>query len=232
MLTKRISILLMMALGAAALRAGEVLDRVVATVNGHAILLSDVSDQLSYECLLSGREPGQCDFAQNQGALNRLLDQELLGEQMRDTKALRPEEIQKQIESLKADLLRTHPQESWDKLLARYGLSEESVEQHVSGELRELAFLDARFRPAIQVTPEEIERYYKQQLVPKLKDGDPASLTEATGKIREILVQDKLNQMLDTWLETLRRQAQIHIAPADASSDATNVGRRPPAGSE
>src|SRR5215468_1270686 len=98
MLAKRISILLMTALGAVALRAGEVLDRVVATVNGHAILLSDVSDELRYQCLLSGREPAQCDLAQNQGALDRLLDQELLGEQMRDSKTLAPQEIQKQVE--------------------------------------------------------------------------------------------------------------------------------------
>ncbi|MBO0911180.1 MAG: hypothetical protein J2P13_05255 [Acidobacteria bacterium] len=225
MMAKRIAILLVMALGALALSAGEVLDRVVATVNGHAILLSDVLDELRYECLLSGREPAGCDFAQNRRALDRLLDQELLGEQMRGTGALRPEEVEKQIESLKADLIRSHPEESWNELLSSYGLSEESIEQHVSGEVRELAFLDARFRPSIEVTPEEIERYYKDELVPRLKPGDPVSLTEASGKIREILVQDKINRMLDSWLETLRRQAQIHIAPADASTEAADIQR-------
>jgi hypothetical protein len=224
---KCIHILLMILLGALALSAGELLDRVAATVNGHAILLSDVTDELRYECLLAGREPTRCDLAQTRRALDRLLDQELLGEQMRTTeiKTPRPEEVEKQIESLKADLLRGHPQQSWDELLASYGLSEKFIEQHVSGQLRELAFLDARFRPSIQVTSEEIERYYKEQLVPKLKEGDPVTLADASGKIREILVQDKMNQMLDSWLETLRRQAQIHLAPADATHDATNVGR-------
>jgi hypothetical protein len=220
---KRIYILTMMLLGALALSAGEVLDRVVATVNGHPILLSDVTDQLRYECLLSGDEPAQCDLTQNRQALDRLLDQELLREEMANAETkTRPKEIEKQIESLKADLLRSHPRESWDALLSNYGLSEKFIEQRVSEELRELAFLDARFRPSIQVTPEEIERYYKEQLVPKLKVGDPVTLADATGKIREILVQEKMNQMLDSWVATLRRQAEIHLAPADATHDGTN----------
>jgi len=231
---KGIYILLAMLLGALALSAGEVLDRVVATVNGHPILLSDVSDELRYECLLSGREPAQCDLAQTGQALDRLLDQELLREQMGDSqiKPPRAEEVEKQIESLKADLLRGHPRESWETLLSGYGLSEKFIQQRISGELRELVFLDARFRPAIQVTPEEIERYYKEQVVPRVKEGDPMGLAQATGKIREILVQDKMNQMLDSWLETLRRQAQIHLAPADATRDATNVQRPFLAGTE
>jgi hypothetical protein len=231
---KRMYILLVMLLAALALNAGEVLDRVAATVNGHAILLSDVSDELRYECLLSGREPAQCDLAQTRRVLDRLLDQELLREQMRttETKPPQPEEVEKQIEALKADLLRGHPRESWDELLSNYGLSEKSIEQHVSGELRELAFLDARFRPFVQVTSEEIERYYKEQFVPKLKEGDPVTLADASGKIREILVQDKMNQMLDSWLETLRRQAQIHFAPADATRDPTSIRRPSLAGAE
>jgi len=226
MLAKQICISLAMVVAALAAGAGEVLDRVAATVNGHPILLSDVSDELRYECLLSGRGPAQCDLSppQTTMALDRLVDQELLGEQMGpEIKTPRAEEIEKQMASLQADLLRAHPRASWDELLSRYGLSEKSIEQRVTRELRELAFLDARFRPSIQVTPGEIEQYYKEQLVPNLKPGDPEGLAAATGKIREILVQGKINQMLDSWLATLRRQARIHIAQADGARDAANI---------
>ena len=50
--------LLIFLLGTVALpsaRAGEVIDRIVATVNGHIILQSDWNDALRYEALLSGR---------------------------------------------------------------------------------------------------------------------------------------------------------------------------------
>ncbi len=36
------------------LRAGEVLDRIVASVNGHVILQSDWDEELRYESLMSG----------------------------------------------------------------------------------------------------------------------------------------------------------------------------------
>ena len=39
--------------------AGEVIDRIVATVNGRIILQSDLDEALAYEALLDGRNLGQ-----------------------------------------------------------------------------------------------------------------------------------------------------------------------------
>jgi hypothetical protein len=37
------------------LRAGEVLDGIAVTVNGHVILQSDWQDEVRYECFVAGR---------------------------------------------------------------------------------------------------------------------------------------------------------------------------------
>src|ERR1700730_6904072 len=61
----------------------EVIDRIVATVNGHIILQSDWDDALGYEALLNGRALNQIADDDRRAVLDRLIDQELLGEQMK-----------------------------------------------------------------------------------------------------------------------------------------------------
>src|SRR5215471_8912919 len=90
--------------------AGEVLDRLVATVNGHALLESDWEDEVRYECFMSGRPLGEVTSQDRKAALDRLIDQELLREQMRssDFKPVSAEEIEKQVDSLKAEYASGH----------------------------------------------------------------------------------------------------------------------------
>src|SRR3954465_12586107 len=64
-------------------RAGEVIDRIVATVNGHIILQSDWDEALCYEALLSGRALSFFSDDDRRAVLDRLIDQELLDEQMK-----------------------------------------------------------------------------------------------------------------------------------------------------
>ena len=63
--------------------AGEVIDRIVATVNGHIILQSDWDEALSYEALLSGRAVSLFTDEDRRAVLDRLIDQELLAEPVR-----------------------------------------------------------------------------------------------------------------------------------------------------
>ncbi len=62
--------------------AGEVIDRVVATVNGHIILLSDWEDSLRYEAFSAGRPLDGVTAEDRKSALDHLIDQELLREQL------------------------------------------------------------------------------------------------------------------------------------------------------
>src|SRR5215469_2864542 len=96
---------LLLATTASWLDAGEVLDRLVATVNGHALLESDWEDEVRYEGFMSGRPLEEVTSQDRKAALDRLIDQELLREQMRssDFKPVSSAEIEKQLETLKAE---------------------------------------------------------------------------------------------------------------------------------
>jgi len=205
------------------LHAGELLDRIVATVNGQVILQSDWDDEVHFEAFMSGRAPENVTAEQRKAALDRLVDQDILREQMRmtDLKPASDDAIKKQIDDVKNEQLREHPGQSWETILSQYQLTDKVVEDHVAAELEQLELVDLRFRPSIQISSADIEKYYRQKIVPKLPASDPLSLNDAVPKIKEILIQERINQLLNSWLETLRSQAQIKVLSADKSSDAS-----------
>jgi len=217
----RCTILASLLMGSIAVRSSEVLDRMVATVNGHVILQSDWDEELRFECFMSRHPLVDLSADERKAALNRLIDQEILREQMRlmDSSPASAEQIQKQMEALKTDQ-RQHAGEAWETVLSQYHLTDKIIENHVAAELEQFQLIDTRFRPSIQVSAAEVEKYYRERLVPKLSASDVISLTEATPKIREILMQEKINQLLNSWLETLRAQAQVRTTITSSSSDA------------
>ncbi|HKR97694.1 MAG TPA: hypothetical protein VJW55_20115 [Candidatus Angelobacter sp.] len=203
------------------LYAGELLDRIVATVNNHVILQSDWEDEVRFEALMSVRKPEEETVEERKAALDRLIDQDLLREQMRmtDLKPAGAEAIKKQVDGIRNDQLREHPGQSWAMTLSEYHLTDRVVECHVAAELEQLQLVDMRFRPSIQISSPEIAKYYREQIVPKLPASDPLSLDDAAPKIKEILIQEKINQLLNSWLQTLRSQAQIRILSPEAAPD-------------
>lgn len=219
----RSSIIIVLIFAALALCADELLDRMVATVNGHVILLSDLQDEIRFEALSSGRPLPEVTAEQSKAALDRLIDQELLREQMHaaEVKPLAPEPLRKLVENVQSEILKASANRTWDHLFSTYHLNHQFVEDRITTEVEQLQFIDARFRPSIQVSQAEIDAYYKDQLVPKLPPSDPVSISDAAPKIREILTQQKINQALGSWLEVLRSQAQVQLFspnPESASS--------------
>lgn len=196
-----------------ALCAGEVLDRLIATVNGHAILQSDWNDELRFECLMSGRSFQDLSGEDRRAAFERLIDQELLREQMGlgDFTAATPEQISTQLENVKRQYQQQHAGETWSAALLRSGLTDKQVSDHVANEFNSLRFVNGHLRSSIQIDAAAIDDYYKNQFLTKLPSGRQMSLQDATPEIREILIQQKMNELLNSWLASLRSQAQIRI---------------------
>ncbi len=213
----RSTITAMVLLYALPLRAAEVLVRIAATVNGHVILQSDWDDEVRYESFMSGRQLSQVTDEARKAALDRRLDQELLREQVSAAEVphASPEEVEKQLQALKDDYLREHGSPLGDAL-SKYQLTESNVRSHIETELDQLRIVDARLRPSVQIDPAEVESYYKDKVLPELarSGGKKPTLQEASSQIRELLIQEKMNQMLVSWIETLRSQAQIRRFPA------------------
>lgn len=189
-------------------RCGEVLDRMAATVNGRALLQSDIEDELRYEFLAAKRPLSDASADDQKAALDRLVDQELLREQMRskDFQPVAAEEVSKTFETFKSDY---GANSDWAAALMHYDVTEADIRSHIETELNQLRLIDLRLRPTIQIDAASIRDYYQQNLLPKLPPGQHLSLQEATPTIRELLTQQKINDSLESWLEALRAQAKI-----------------------
>src|SRR5690349_23231310 len=103
------------------LHAAEVLDRIVASVNGHVILQSDWNEELEYQSLMNGRDVQTMTVADRAAALDRLIDRELLSEQVSSTESSQTtaDEIDKQLQQLKSDYV-SNAKISWSAAVASH----------------------------------------------------------------------------------------------------------------
>jgi hypothetical protein len=214
-----ISVLLAVALPAA---AGDILDRIVATVDNHIILESDWADALRYEAFVSGRALDQLRAEDRKAALDHLIDQELLREQMRASgfPHASSEEVDKSILEVRKQHPGAESEAGWQAALQRYGLTEKEVKKRMALQVDLMGLVDARLRPNIVIDSKSIESYYNQELLPQLRQAGAKQvpLAEVSPKIKELLTQQKMNQMLVAWLEDLRSGSRIRTETGSAES--------------
>jgi len=209
--------------------AGEVIDRIVATVNGRIILQSDWDEALCYEALLSGRSLAQFTDEDRRNILDRLIDQELLGEQMKSAlfRHASDEEAAATLAAARKQYPEGEKPEGWQTILARFGLTEKAVVEHVRQQIDLMRLVDARLRPTVQIDSKSIEAYYREKFVPQLKQSGAGDvpLAEVSGKIRELLTQQKVNELMVSWLESLRAESKV-ILPGATESPQDGVQTR------
>ena len=204
-------------------RAGQVIDRIVATINGHIILQSDWDEGQRYEALLNGRALDQFTDDDRRAVLDRLIDQELLAEQMKSASfqhateseaAARVMEARKQYPAAATD-------EGWKSLLSRYGLTEKDLVAHVQSQIDLMRLVDAHLRPAVQIDSKSIEAYYREKFVPQLKQSVVAEVPSAdvAAKIRELLTQEKVNELMISWLQSLRSESKLSVPGSTGAGD-------------
>jgi parvulin-like peptidyl-prolyl isomerase len=193
--------------------AGQVLDRVVAAINDRVITQSEWEEQARFEALLDGNNPSQIRF--DDASLERLIDHVLISEQLQSLKSdgVPDGELKKQADQVRAQLNATDDK-IWKSLLQKYGFTEEEFDTKLAQQMNTLQLLDLRFRPNIQVSDRRVEQYYLHTFVPKLQMQGVAAdkippLKEVEDKIRQVIIEERMNDVMQTWLGSVRSQAKI-----------------------
>jgi len=206
--------------------AQQVVDRIVATVNGQPILLSDWEVEMRFEALLNQKPLPVSDEVAH-AALDRLIDQELLQQQIRSYRLMEPaaEDVSARVAEVRKQLPNGEDAAAYHALLARYGLSEAEVRERVASQLAILRFIDVRLRPSVHVDRRSIETYYNDTLLPELrrKGAKLSPLAEVAPQIEELLSQQRVDALTNDWLKDLRQQNQIRIDPAAGASPAASA---------
>jgi len=198
--------------------AGPIVDRVVTNVNGHVVLQSDWEEEVSFEALANGRAPDSLTSAERNEALNRLIDQELLREQVRPSQPAPADQVAARVTEIRKLQPDGASEEGWRATLQRYGLTQSALEKRLSDEIQLMKLVEDRLRPSIQIDQHAVETYYHDQLLPELKQaGSKAKpLTEVYGKIRTLLAEKKMNELLTGWLASLRSGSHIRTPESSA----------------
>jgi hypothetical protein len=125
------------------------------------------------------------------------------------------------VQQLKSGYVREHGQGSWSAALNHYFLTESEIRDRIALELNQLKLIDARLRPSIQLDESSVADYYNRQFVPEMRrsGAQPPTLQEAAPQIREVLLQQKINEALPAWLESLRSQAQIRVLVPESTQE-------------
>jgi len=203
-------------------RAGEVIDRIVATVNGRIVLESDWDDALCYEALLNGRPLSQFTSDERRAVLDRLIDQELLREQMKaaDFQHTSTAEAASRVAEARARYPQAASAAGWQSLLRRYHLTEQDLAARVQQQMDLARLVDAHLRPAVQIDSKTVEAYYRDKFIPELRQSraKEVPLSDVSSKIREVLTQAKVSELLVSWLQTLRSEGEVRLPGAPSSS--------------
>jgi peptidyl-prolyl cis-trans isomerase SurA len=210
-----------------------VLDHVVAVINGSVILQSDVVEEIKYAVL----QPFSVDPERNtpQRALQRLIDRELILQQMRVAEASTPppaEEVQQNLSELRKLIpecagYHCETEAGWQALLKAHGLTEKQVEAHWAQRLAILSFIQSRFGGGVRISNPELEDYYNKTLVPQYQGKlvKPPPLAAVSSRIQEILLQQRVSSLLLEWLQSLKSEGSVSILdPAYGKVGTTGSG--------
>jgi peptidyl-prolyl cis-trans isomerase SurA len=204
----------------------QVVDRMVAVVNKRVILESELDQATRVEFLLQAKPIERVTSVDRTAVLERLIDRSLLDQQIVNPAMLdpAPEELKAKIEEVREGIPGASTDESWKTILASYGLTQQDVEEQLASQFRILRFIDLRFRALVRVDKEAIATYYQDRFLPEVRkrNASEPKLAEVSNKIEQILAEQRIDELLNNWLKTLRAQAHIErMLPATATTAGT-----------
>ena len=194
-------------------RAQDITDRMVATVNtGVRPSLITYSDLL-WQLALEPDKPLENPSSENLNrVLNLVISQRLILQEAERLPAIDP--TTEEIEGRLNEFVKLFPsQAEFQQRMARVGLSAEQLREIVRQRLTIEKFLDFRFRSFTIVTQKEIEDYYRDVYVPRLRRQQPGRLVpelkDVTKEIEAELTESKIESETDEFLDSLRERAEI-----------------------
>lgn len=181
----------------------ELIDRILAVVNGQIITLTDVRAALHFQLV-----PADVSTDPIAAALQRLIDRRLM---LVDVERYAPPEPAPADIDAGIDRIRTRYKDALEltTALIRYGLSDDELRRYVRDSLRIDAYLQQRFAAMPQPSADDLVRYYRAHPEEFLVNGKPQLFNDAQAAVRARVVETERDRFMREWLAGLRRRATI-----------------------
>jgi hypothetical protein len=185
-------------------RAQEVVDRIVARVEGDVILLSEVRALSRYQQLADGNAESDAQI------LDRLIDQWIVRNEAETARFPHPTDSEITLGVERVQSAFASPEEYLERR-KQCGLSDADVRSMVAAQLYLTDYLDSRFRSSVQIEPQQIEEFYRTAVLARAKarKKTPPTLEASKEYIQQALVQREINAQTERWLK--ESHSRLHV---------------------
>jgi hypothetical protein len=177
--------------------AQQLLDRVMAVVEGTPITLTDVRAAIGLGIVAA---PGEDE------ALAQVIDRRLL---LIEVQRFPPPEPDATAVDAEAARLQARP--NVPALMQATGVDARGIREIARETLRIRGYLEQRFGTTVQVSDDEVDRYYRAHQDEFLRDGLLIPFAEAEPIARERAAAERLRGMIDQWMLELRGRADVAV---------------------
>lgn len=207
--------------------AQQVVDRIIVRIEDDIITLSELRELGAFQQFVDGRSESDDRLR------SELIEQWVINNEA--TTAHFPEpaasEVDREVAKIEANLPN---EQAYRERIAALGLSSNDVRNMVTRQIYLARYLDYKFRPSVQVSDDDISKYYKSELVPELQakgQAVPALNSTVSDQIRELLVQRGIDDRAASWLDQTKSRLKIEmpaasIPPAQGTPSSAAAGAR------
>jgi hypothetical protein len=198
---------------ASSTRGLEQIDGVAARIEDDIITESEVYELSAFQQLVDGKPKPRADV------LRELADQWLIRSEA--TTATYGQPSATDVDHAYADFVKQFASpEIFKQRCADAGISEAAVRRIIQQQLYLSRFIEYRFRPAAQVTDQQVADYYRDDFVPQLKarNAEIPPLDDVDDTIREVLIQRVISDRANKWLDETRGRLRIDVVSKEGGS--------------
>ena len=177
--------------------SAEIVDRSAIAIGYQVITESAIDEEIRVTDLLNGTAV-QLSEAARRAAADRLIQQFLIQRDMQLSRYTIPDTADidaydRRVEKALGGSARV------SQLLKQYGITKQILSSHLALQLLTLRFVEFRFRPDLTVSSNDVQKFIERHH-PGYSDKD---------RIRQAVVEERVDAALTSWLEQARRRADI-----------------------
>jgi hypothetical protein len=184
-----------------------IVDRIAITLGPQVITDSEIDQRIRLTAFENGQQPDFSPASRKQAA-QRLIDEKLVEHEM--TVGHYPGMPDDRKPALLAAYEKDGGAAKLDADLKQRGLTRDDLLNDLARQQNLLTFLNLRFRPAVQVPEQDVQKYYREHFA-----HANVPLNEVRSAIEQKLTDARADTELDQWLKRQRERTGIEYLEKD-----------------
>jgi hypothetical protein len=187
-----------------AVQAQQLLDRVLARVDGAPITLTDVQAAIGLGIVQVGSGDAIA------GGTQQMIDRQL---ELTEVQRFPPPEPSPEAVARETARLKMNAGPRLPMLMQSTGLTEQRITDLARDNLRIAGYLDQRFGTTVQVSDEEVAAYYRTHEAEFTNAGVTVPYEDAEPVARQRVSTERRRAIVNQWIRDLRTRADVAVNP-------------------